>query len=193
MGFPQWLSGKELACQRRRLRRGGFYPWVGKIPWRRKWQPTQVFFPGASHRHECVCAQSLSCVWLFATLWTIAHQAPLSFGFSRQEYGKSVSCHFLLNGIFPTQGSNSYLLYHLLHWQVDSFSLSHLEAKNGIKIARGNSYNLRYADDTIQMAESEEKLKNLLMRVKEESEKAGLKFSIKKWRSWGLVPPLHGK
>ena len=88
MGFPQWLSGKELACQIRRLRRGSFYPWVGKIPWRRKWQQTQVFFPGASHRHMCVCvcAQSLSHVWLFATLWTVAHQASLSIGFSRQEH-----------------------------------------------------------------------------------------------------------
>ena len=67
------------------------------------------------------------------------------------------------------------------------------EVQAGIKTARRNIKNLRYADDTTVMAESEEQLKILLMRVKEESEKAGLKFSIKKWRSWGLVPPLHGK
>ena len=42
-------SGKEPACQDRRHKRGGFDPWVGKIPWRRAWQPTPVFLPGASH------------------------------------------------------------------------------------------------------------------------------------------------
>ena len=54
------------------------------------------------------------------------------------------------------------------------------EVQAGIKTARRNIKNLRYADDTTVMAESEEQLKILLMRVKEESEKAGLKFSIKK-------------
>ena len=52
------------------------------------------------------------------------------------------------------------------------------EAQAGIKIARRNSYNLRYADDTILMAESEEELKSLFMKVKEESEKVGLKLNI---------------
>ena len=52
------------------------------------------------------------------------------------------------------------------------------EAQAGIKIARRNSNNLRYTDDTALMAEIEEKLKNLLMKVKEESEKAGLKLNI---------------
>ena len=54
------------------------------------------------------------------------------------------------------------------------------EAQAGIKIARRNINNLRYADDTTLMAESEEELKSLLMKVKEESEKAGLKFNIQK-------------
>ena len=44
-GLPWWLSGKEAACQCRRL---AFNPWVGKIPWRRAWQPTPVFLPGES-------------------------------------------------------------------------------------------------------------------------------------------------
>ena len=52
------------------------------------------------------------------------------------------------------------------------------EAQAGIKIARRNINNLRYADDTTRMAESEEELKSLLMKVKEESKKAGLKLSI---------------
>ena len=67
------------------------------------------------------------------------------------------------------------------------------EAQAGIKIAGRNIYILRYADDTTLMAESKEKLKSCLMKVKEESEKAGLKFNIQKWRSWHLVPSLHGK
>ena len=52
--------------------------------------------------------------------------------------------------------------------------------------------NLRYADDTTLMAESEKELKNLLMKVKEESEKAGLKLRFKKLKLWYLVPSLHG-
>ena len=54
------------------------------------------------------------------------------------------------------------------------------EAQAGIKIARRNISNLRYADDTILMAESEEELKSFLMKVKEDSEKSGLKFNIQK-------------
>ena len=54
------------------------------------------------------------------------------------------------------------------------------EAQAGIKIARRNINNLRYADDTAHMAESEEELKSLLMKVKEESEKVGLKLNIQK-------------
>ena len=62
------------------------------------------------------------------------------------------------------------------------------EAQARIKIARKNINNLKYADDTTLMAESEEKLKGLLMKVKEESEKVGLKLNIQKTRSWQLVP-----
>ena len=67
------------------------------------------------------------------------------------------------------------------------------EAKAGIKIARRNNNNLRYADDTTLMAESKKELKSLLMKVKGESEKADLKLSIKKLRSQHAVPSLHGK
>ena len=67
------------------------------------------------------------------------------------------------------------------------------EAQAEIKIIGRNINNLRYADDSTLMAESEEELKNLLMKVKEESEKVGLKLNIKKLRSWHLVPSLHGK
>ena len=47
--LPRWLSGKESACQCRRGRRRGFSPWVGRIPWRRRWHPTPVFLPGQFH------------------------------------------------------------------------------------------------------------------------------------------------
>ena len=60
------------------------------------------------------------------------------------------------------------------------------EAKAGIKIARGNINNLRYVDDTTLMAESEEELKSLLMKVKEESEKAGLKYNIQRNEDYGV-------
>ena len=66
------------------------------------------------------------------------------------------------------------------------------EAQEGIKIAGRNINNLRYADDTTLMAESEGKLNSLLMKVKEESEKVGLKLNIQKI-TWHLVPSLHGK
>ena len=65
------------------------------------------------------------------------------------------------------------------------------EAQAGIKIPGRNINNLRYATDTTLMAESEEELKSFLMKVKEESEKVGLKLN--KLRSWHLVPSLHGK
>ena len=67
------------------------------------------------------------------------------------------------------------------------------EAQAGIKIAGRNINNFQYADDTTLMAENEEELKHLLMKVKEESEKVGLKLNFRKLRSWHLVLSLHRK
>ena len=67
------------------------------------------------------------------------------------------------------------------------------EAQAGIKIARRNINNLRYADDTTLMAESEEELKSHLMKVKEDTEKVALKLNIQKTKSWHPVPSFHGK
>ena len=67
------------------------------------------------------------------------------------------------------------------------------EAQAGIKIAGRNINNLRYADDTTLVAESEEELKSFLMKVKEESEKVGLSSTFRKLRSWHLLPSPHGK
>ena len=66
------------------------------------------------------------------------------------------------------------------------------EAQEGIKISGRNINNLRYADDTTLITESEE-LKSLLMKVKEESEKVGLKHKFRKLRLWHPVQSLHGK
>ena len=68
-----------------------------------------------------------------------------------------------------------------------------MPAQAGIKTARRNINNLRYADGTTRKVESEEELKNLLMKVKEESEKISLKFNIQKLILWHPVPSLHGK
>ena len=67
------------------------------------------------------------------------------------------------------------------------------EAQAGIKIAGRNINNLRYVDDTTLMAESEEELKSLLMKLKEESEKVGLNSTFTRLTSWDLVPSLHGQ
>ena len=67
------------------------------------------------------------------------------------------------------------------------------ETQAGIKIARGNTNNLRYADDTTLMAENEKEVKSLLMKVKEESEKVGLKLNIQKTKTMAPVPSFHGK
>ena len=67
------------------------------------------------------------------------------------------------------------------------------EAQVAIRIAARNINSLRYADDTTLMAESKEELKSLLMKVKEESEKVGLKHNIQKTKIMASIPSLHGK
>ena len=67
------------------------------------------------------------------------------------------------------------------------------EAEAGIKIDGGIINNLRYADETTLMAEGEEELNSLLIKMKEEREKAGLKLNIQKLKPWHLVPSFHGK
>ena len=93
-----------------------------------------------------------------------------------KEYNKAVYCQ------------SDYLTY---MWST-SRKMPGWMTQAGIKISGRNINNLRYADDTTLMAESEEELKSLLMRVKE-SEEAGLKLSFQKLRSWHPVPSLHGK
>ena len=137
----RWLSWSRVHLQCRRPR---FNPWVGKIPWRRKWQPTPVFLPGNSHGQRSLagysprgCKEShtterlhthththiyvlsrFSYVWLFATLWTVAHQAPLSMGILQARMGEV--CHGLScppPGDFCNPGYKNLPLFCLLNWQ----------------------------------------------------------------------------
>ena len=58
VGLPRWLSGKKFSCQCGRLKRHWFSPWVGEIPWSRKWQPTPVFLPGKFHGQRSLVGYS---------------------------------------------------------------------------------------------------------------------------------------
>ena len=89
-----------------------------------------------------------------------------------KNYIKAVYCH----------------LAYLTSMQSTSCKIPGWKAQTGIKIARRNTNNLRYADDTTLLAESEEELKSLLMKVKEESRKAGLKLNIQKAKSMASSP-----
>ena len=68
--LPRWLRGKESACQYGRCKKGRFNPWVEKIPWRRKWQPTPVFLPGQSHGQRCLVGCT---TWSHKELETTEH------------------------------------------------------------------------------------------------------------------------
>ena len=98
---------------------------------------------------------------------------------SGKEYVKAVYCH------------PAYLTYMQSTYKFRNTGLEETQA--GIKIARRNINNFRYADDTTLMAESEEELKSLLMKVKEESEKVSLKLNIQKTKIRHPVPSLDGK
>ena len=102
-----------------------------------------------------------------------------------------VGCHALFHGIFLTQESNWYLLHLLYCRWIFLPNQPPGKPKDGIQIGGRNIDNLRNADDSILTAESKEGLKNLLMRVKEESEKASLKLNIKELSD--LAASLHGK
>ena len=112
-----------------------------------------------------VKVKSLSYVRLFATPWTAAYHTPPSVGFSRQEYWSGLPFPSPICRVHYTKG-----------WA--GWSPEWKEAR--IKTSRRNINNFRYADDTTLMTESEEELKSLLMKVKEESGKAGLKLNIQK-------------
>ena len=131
---------KESACQSQKL---GLHPWVGKIPWRRAWQPTPAFLPGESHTQRSLAGCSpwgrkeqprlLTLVAVLGLLtgafraWAQGHRGFISYSSWALEH-KFNSCgiQLLLScsmscGIFPDQGSNPCLL----HWQANSVSVCH--------------------------------------------------------------------
>ena len=85
--LPRWFSGKESACQCRRHRRPRFNPWVRKIPWRRKWQPTPVFLPGEFHEQRGLVSHS-----------------------PRDHKTEHAHMHLSLSGIFSRKMENIFLL-----------------------------------------------------------------------------------
>ena len=152
-GFPSGTSEIEPAFQFRISKRVRFNPWVGKSPWRRKWQPTPVLLPGESqgqksllsigsqsqtqlkrlstatracaivadkYLKQCCCYLVTVVSNSFVTPQTAAHSSPWDF----PGRNTGVGCHFLLQRIFPTQGSNP----QLLHCQADSLLLGTREA-----------------------------------------------------------------
>ena len=135
------------------------------------------------------------------TLWNVTCQAPLSTGFSRQVYWSglpysspgdvpdagmelvSLTSPALAGGFFTTSPQEKPLYAEYLMGNAGLH-----ESQAGIKTARKNFNDLRYADDTILMIESEEKIKSPLMKVKEESEKVGLKLNIQKTKIMASGP-----
>ena len=115
---PGGASGEDPACQCRRRKTCGFHPWVGKIPWRRKWLPIPVFLPGKFHRQRSLVgyrprghkeSDRTEHIY-FLRLW--------SKGSVDAAHG--LNCPTLC-GIFPDQGLNPCPLY----WQADSYPLPH--------------------------------------------------------------------
>ena len=74
-GLPRWLSVKESACQ---CRRPGFNPWVGKIPWRRKWNPTSVFLPGRGGGKKKIYIYICVCVCVYVSVYVCLCACVLS-------------------------------------------------------------------------------------------------------------------
>ena len=129
--------------------------------------------------------QSFRCVQLFVTPWTVAHQAPPSVEISRWEYWSVLpfpSPRNLPNpGIKPRSPAlQADSLLTELQGKPHHAKCKLDESQPRIKTARRNINNLRYEDDTTLMAEREEELKSLVMKVKEESEKGGWKLNIQK-------------
>ena len=139
MPWRRWGNLLQYSCLENPMDKGsqvGYSPWGPKVTnththtqthtyeiyWLYKLFSNQVIL---ERKQVLMYAQLLSRVRTFVTPWTVAHQAPLSMGFLRQEYWSGLP--FPSPGIFPTQESNSCPLQ-LLHWKVDSLSMHHLES-----------------------------------------------------------------
>ena len=142
--------------------------------WRRKRQPTPVFLPGESQGWGSLVG---CCLW----------------GHTESDTTEQLHFHFSLSCIGG--GNGNPLQCSCLEsprdrgvWWAAIYGVT--QSQTTLKQLSSSS---RYADDTTLMAESEEELKSLLMKVKEENERVGLKLNIQNTKSWHLVPSLHGK
>ena len=125
---------------------------------------------------------------------TLAASWEISMQVKKQQLGTrhgTMDCFKIGKGVRQDSILSPYLFN--LHAEHIMWNVGLDAAQAGIKIARRNINNLRYADNTILMAENEEELKSPLLKVKEETEKASLNSTFKKWRLWHSVPSLHGK
>ena len=107
-GLSRWLSGKESACQYRRHRNAGSIPGLGKIPWRRKWQPTPVFLLGKSHGQRILAGYSS---WVTKMKVKVAQSCPAFLGpcglynpWNSPGQNTGVGSLSLFQGIFPNPG-----------------------------------------------------------------------------------------
>ena len=126
---------------------------------------------------------------LFASLETCVQIKKKQLELDMEQWTGSKLGKQYIKGILPPCLFNSEYLYaEYIMWNARLD-----EAQAGIKISRRNINNLRYPDDTTLMAESKEELKSLLMKVKEESEEAGLKRNIQKTKIMASYPITHGK
>ena len=132
-----------------------------------------------NHDFAIAAVAAAKSVQSFDSMWPYRQQ-PTRLLCPQDSLGKNtgVGCHFLLQNVY-----SEYIMWNA---GLD-------EAQAIIKTAGRIITNLRCADDTTLMAESEEELKSLLMKVKEENEKAGLKLNFQKTKMMALVPSVHGK
>ena len=113
MGFPGGTSGKNSTCQCMRCKSHSFYPWVGKVPWRRKWQPTPMFLPEKAHEQRSLAGYSAKG---YKERDTVRSRRSSNLMILAHRFSCFSAC-----GVFPGRGANPCLL----HWQADSLPLSH--------------------------------------------------------------------
>ena len=109
--LPWWLDGKKSTCQCRKCKKWGFDPWVGKMPWRRKWQPTPEFLTGKSHKQRSLVGYSpWICKRVGQDLVTKYHHMPLwGSRASPHPWLKEAPCSKRHIKHLPNQGNSPYI------------------------------------------------------------------------------------
>ena len=135
--LSRWLSGKQSACHCMNHRRHEFDPWVRKIPWRRKWQPTPVFLPGKSHGQKSLAGCSPWCHKRVSWLSTHAHihthlqhcQKAIKMGFVAQNFNNSeIIGHicFVLNPVYTLFFENLVCVWYCIVHEFNGNKTEHL-------------------------------------------------------------------